>query len=151
MATLWLPAVLLLPWLVPRWREALAQRDARVLLPLGFVLLYLLFFTLTRGKRDLYILSALPMLALPAGYLLPALLQRVGVQRLCLALRGIDRGGLRGVLLWLGCHRRRRAARPCWRRWRGELCAAGAARVDHAGRAAVVGPERARIAQSSRR
>jgi 4-amino-4-deoxy-L-arabinose transferase-like glycosyltransferase len=100
MATLWLPAVLLLPWLLPRWREALAQRDVRVLLPLGFVALYLIFFTLTRGKRDLYILSALPMLALPAGYLLPALLQRVGVQRLCIALAALIAAACAGVLFW---------------------------------------------------
>jgi len=80
MATLWLPAVLLLPWLLPRWRDALRARDARVLLPLGFVLLYLSFFTISRGKRDLYILSALPMLALASGYLLPELLRRRPVQ-----------------------------------------------------------------------
>jgi 4-amino-4-deoxy-L-arabinose transferase-like glycosyltransferase len=80
MATLWLPAVLLLPWLLPRWRDALRARDARVLLPLGFVALYLLFFTISHGKRDLYILSALPMLVLASGYLLPDLLRRRAVQ-----------------------------------------------------------------------
>ncbi len=101
-ATLWLPAVALLPWLVPRWRDALRQRDARVLLPLGFVLLYLAFFTLTRGKRDVYILSALPMLALPAGYLLPQLLQRVGVQRLCFTLVAVIAMACAGALLWFG-------------------------------------------------
>ncbi len=84
MATIWLPAVLLLPWLIPRWREALRARDARVLLPLGFALLYVVFFTSSRGKRDVYILSALPMLALASGYLLPELLRRRGVQ--CLLL-----------------------------------------------------------------
>jgi 4-amino-4-deoxy-L-arabinose transferase-like glycosyltransferase len=82
MATLWLPAVLLLPWAVPRWMAALRERDARVLLPLGFAAVYLLFFTVSHGKRDLYILSALPMLVLPMGYLLPGIWQRVGVQRL---------------------------------------------------------------------
>jgi 4-amino-4-deoxy-L-arabinose transferase-like glycosyltransferase len=82
MGTLWLPAVLLLPWMVPRWIAALRGRDARVLLPLGFAAVYLLFFTVSRGKRDLYILSALPMLVLPMGYLLPGILQRAGVQRL---------------------------------------------------------------------
>jgi hypothetical protein len=80
MATAWLPLVLLLPWLVPRWLDALRARDARVLLPLGFAVLYVAFFTLSRGKRDVYILSALPMVALPAGYLLPQLLRRRGVQ-----------------------------------------------------------------------
>ncbi|MEO6185510.1 MAG: glycosyltransferase family 39 protein [Steroidobacteraceae bacterium] len=81
MATAWLPLVLLLPWLVPRWRDALRMRDARVLLPLGFALLYVAFFTISRGKRDVYILAALPLVALPAGYLLPELLRRRGVQR----------------------------------------------------------------------
>src|SRR5690606_25135790 len=80
MATLWLPLAALLPWLVPRWCEALRARDARVLLPLGFAVLYVAFFTLSRGKRDIYILAALPMLALPAGYLLPQLLARRAVQ-----------------------------------------------------------------------
>lgn len=79
--TLWLPLCLLLPWLAPRWREALRMREARVLLPLGFVAMYLLFFAISSGKRDVYILSALPALALPAGYLLPELLRRAGVQR----------------------------------------------------------------------
>jgi 4-amino-4-deoxy-L-arabinose transferase-like glycosyltransferase len=100
--TLWLPLVLLLPWLVPRWRKALAARDARILLPLGFVVLYLAFFTLTRGKRDVYILSALPMLALPAGYLLPELLQRPGVQRAALALVLLVATLSGGAALWLG-------------------------------------------------
>lgn len=80
MVTLWLPAVLLLPWLIPRWSDALKARDARVLLPLGFVVLYVLLFTLSSGKRDLYILSALPMMALAAGFLLPELLRRRAVQ-----------------------------------------------------------------------
>lgn len=86
MATLWLPLAALLPWLVPRWAAALRARDARLLLPLGFVVLYLAFFTLTHGKRDIYILSALPMLALAAGPLLPGLLQRRGVQIVLAAL-----------------------------------------------------------------
>jgi 4-amino-4-deoxy-L-arabinose transferase-like glycosyltransferase len=89
MATAWLPLALLVPWLVPRWRAALAARDARVLLPLGFAVLYVAFFTLSRGKRDVYILSALPMLALAAGPSLPALLLQRGVQWLLAALAGV--------------------------------------------------------------
>jgi 4-amino-4-deoxy-L-arabinose transferase-like glycosyltransferase len=88
MATSWLPLVLLLPWLVPRWRQALQERDARVLLPLGFAVLYVLFFTLSRGKRDVYILSALPMVALAAGHLLPELLRLRGVQRTLMGFVG---------------------------------------------------------------
>jgi 4-amino-4-deoxy-L-arabinose transferase-like glycosyltransferase len=89
MATLWLPAVLLLPWAIPRWAGALRQRDARVLLPLGFAVVYLLFFTVSSGKRDLYILSALPMLALPMGYLLPELWRNAAVQRLLAGFTGL--------------------------------------------------------------
>jgi hypothetical protein len=100
-ATLWLPLVALLPCLVPRWGEALKARDARVLLPLGFALLYLTFFTLTRGKRDIYILSALPMLALPAGYLLPHLLQQRGVQRALAAIVLLITVASLGATLWL--------------------------------------------------
>ncbi len=80
MLTLWLPAVLLLPWATPRWREALRERDARVLLPLGFAVLYVVFFTISHGKRDLYILPALPMLVLPMGHLLPELFRQRAVQ-----------------------------------------------------------------------
>jgi 4-amino-4-deoxy-L-arabinose transferase-like glycosyltransferase len=101
MATLWLPLALLLPWLVPRWREALKGRDARTLLPLGFVLLYLLFFTLTRGKRDIYILPALPMLALAAGPYVPALLARAGVQRVFTALSVMVAVACLGMVAWL--------------------------------------------------
>jgi 4-amino-4-deoxy-L-arabinose transferase-like glycosyltransferase len=100
MATLWLPLVALLPWLLPRWRDALRARDARVLLPLGFVVLYLLFFSLTRGKRDIYILAALPMLALVAGAFLPSLLGRAGVQRLLAALTGAVALTCLGAVVW---------------------------------------------------
>lgn len=101
-ATLWLPLSALLPWLVPAWRRALAGRDARVLLLLGFVVLYVLFFTLSSGKRDVYILPALPVLALVAGYLLPQLLQRAGVQRVFAALTLLVAVAAGGAVVWLG-------------------------------------------------
>jgi 4-amino-4-deoxy-L-arabinose transferase-like glycosyltransferase len=77
---LWLPLTLLLPWLVPGWWRALRARDARVLLPLAFVVLYVGFFSLSSGKRDVYIVTALPALALAAAPLLPALSRRKDVQ-----------------------------------------------------------------------
>ncbi|MET0280179.1 MAG: glycosyltransferase family 39 protein [Steroidobacteraceae bacterium] len=100
MLTLWVPVFLLLPWLVPRWRDALRARETRVLLPLGFVVLYLAFFALSSGKRDVYILSALPALTLPAGYLLPQLLQRAGVQRVFAALVLLIAGAAAALTLW---------------------------------------------------
>ena len=61
---LWVPWSLLLFWLVPRFRTAFRERDARVWLPLSWVLLVLLFFSLSPGKRGVYILPALPALAI---------------------------------------------------------------------------------------
>jgi 4-amino-4-deoxy-L-arabinose transferase-like glycosyltransferase len=101
MATAWLPLVLLLPWLIPRWRAALRARDARVLLPLGFAVLYVGFFTLSRGKRDVYILSALPMLALAAGPLLPELLRLRNVQRTLLGFTGSVAALCAAAYVWL--------------------------------------------------
>lgn len=81
MATQWLPVVAAVPFVVPAWRRALQQRDARVLLPLAWVLLVVLFFSLSRGKREVYILPALPMLCLALGPWLGEVLQRVRVQQ----------------------------------------------------------------------
>ena len=63
----WLPVVALLPWLVPRWRRALARGDGRLLLLLGWVVLVVVFFSLSTGKRKVYIVPALPALALAAA------------------------------------------------------------------------------------
>lgn len=83
---LWLPITLLLPWLVPAWWRDLRQKDARILLPGGWLLLVLLFFSLSSGKRSLYIFPALPALALITGYHASRLLSRAGVQRILVAL-----------------------------------------------------------------
>lgn len=82
----WLPLALLLPWALPAWRRRLKRRDARFLLPLGWVVLILLFFSCSPGKRDVYILPALPMTALALAPPLPALLRRSGVRAAILAL-----------------------------------------------------------------
>jgi len=56
--TAWLPTVLALPWALPAWRRRLRRRDARYLLPLAWVVLVLVFFSIPSGKRDMYILPA---------------------------------------------------------------------------------------------
>jgi len=83
---LWLPFSFLLFWLVPRWREAWRQKDARVWLPLAWVLLTLLFFSLSTGKRGIYIFPALPGLAIAAAPYLPDLFLRRGIRWASLAL-----------------------------------------------------------------
>ena len=60
----WLPISIALPWLIPFWYSAIKKGDARILLPLGWIVLVLLFFSVSPGKRGVYILPALPMLAL---------------------------------------------------------------------------------------
>jgi 4-amino-4-deoxy-L-arabinose transferase-like glycosyltransferase len=78
---LWLPLTLLLPWLLPRWRKAWQGRDLRVALLLTWVALVLLFFSFSSGKRGVYVLPALPALALVSGPYLLELMQRRSVQR----------------------------------------------------------------------
>lgn len=85
----WLPLVLALPWLVPRWRDAWRERDARVLLPLGWALLVLGFFMLSSGKRGVYILPALPAMCLAAAPYLEELLTRRWLNRLAAGLLGV--------------------------------------------------------------
>lgn len=83
--TAWLPTVLALPWAIPAWRRRLRRRDARFLLPLAWAVLVFVFFSIPSGKRDMYILPALPMLCLALAPLLPGILRRKNAQRLLLA------------------------------------------------------------------
>ncbi len=81
--TTWLPLVLLLPWALPalfrRWRR---RHDGRILVPVLWVLMVLLFFSLSPGKRDMYILPALPMLCVAVAPGLRLALMQAGCRRL---------------------------------------------------------------------
>nr|WP_298145295.1 glycosyltransferase family 39 protein [uncultured Pseudomonas sp.] len=72
----WLPLILALPWMLLAWRRQLAKQDARYLLLLGWVVLVLVFFSLSSGKRKIYIYPAIPALVLAMAPLLPWLLRR---------------------------------------------------------------------------
>ncbi|HET8553585.1 MAG TPA: glycosyltransferase family 39 protein [Rhodanobacteraceae bacterium] len=85
----WLPLSLLLPWALPAWWHRLRRRDARFLLPLGWAVLTVLFFSLSSGKRGVYILPALPMVALALAPLLPGLLRKRGPRVLVLGLTAL--------------------------------------------------------------
>jgi 4-amino-4-deoxy-L-arabinose transferase-like glycosyltransferase len=78
---LWLPLTLLVPWLVPKWREALRQHDLTITLLLTWAALVVAFFSLSAGKRGVYVLPALPALALASAPHLLELYQRKSVQR----------------------------------------------------------------------
>ena len=89
---LWLPWSILLIWLVPRWRSAWQARDAKVWLPLSWVALVLLFFSISPGKRGIYIFPALPALAIASLPFLRDVLARSSVQRISFGL---------GMLFWM--------------------------------------------------
>jgi 4-amino-4-deoxy-L-arabinose transferase-like glycosyltransferase len=76
----WAPFSLALFWLWRPWREAWRARDARVWLPLAWGLIVIAFFSFSAGKRDMYILPALPAFALAAAAFLPALCERRGLR-----------------------------------------------------------------------
>ena len=76
-------------WLGPRWRTDLSERRAATLLPLAWSVAVIIFFSLSPGKRGVYILPALPALALAAAAHLPEVYRRIGVQRASLALAAV--------------------------------------------------------------
>jgi 4-amino-4-deoxy-L-arabinose transferase-like glycosyltransferase len=85
----WLPLIALVPWLWSRWRSALRDRDTFVALMLAWVLLVVTFFSLSSGKRTLYVLPAVPALAMAAAPWLPELLRARGPRRLAFGLAAL--------------------------------------------------------------
>jgi 4-amino-4-deoxy-L-arabinose transferase-like glycosyltransferase len=80
-ASLWLPGVLLLPWLLPTWWRRLREGDPVLITLLAWVLMVLVFFSASPGKRGVYIFPALPVLCVAAAPFLGGLLERIGVRR----------------------------------------------------------------------
>jgi len=83
---LWLPLVALVPWLWPRWRAALRARDLWTGVLLAWVALVVVFFSASSGKRGVYVLPALPALAMAAAPWLPQLMRQRGPRRLAFGL-----------------------------------------------------------------
>ncbi len=81
-ATVWLPGALLLPWLLPAWSHRLKRGDPRYVVLLGWAILVLIFFSISPGKREVYLFPILPALCVAAAPLLPALLRKQGVRRM---------------------------------------------------------------------
>lgn len=82
----WLPMIAFVPWLLKPFKTAWQQREPRVWLPLGFVLLMLLFFSISSGKRGVYILPALPMLAIACAAFVEGVIERKGLKRLTVGI-----------------------------------------------------------------
>jgi len=83
---LWLPVIALVPWLWPRWRVALRERDTLVALLLSWVVIVIVFFSVSPGKRGVYLLPALPALVMATAPWLPDLLRARGPRRLAFGL-----------------------------------------------------------------
>jgi hypothetical protein len=86
---LWLPWSFLLLWLVPRFRRAWQERDARVWLPLSWMLLVILFFSASPGKRGIYVLPALPALAIASLPLIREVIAKKSVRVASIAFAAV--------------------------------------------------------------
>jgi 4-amino-4-deoxy-L-arabinose transferase-like glycosyltransferase len=83
---LWLPLTALLPWLVPAWRKAWRARDLRIALLTLWVAIVVVFFSASSGKRGVYVLPAVPALALACAPYLRAIGERLAAQRFVFVL-----------------------------------------------------------------
>ena len=85
---LWLPLSALIPWLWPRWRTALRadSRDTFVAVLLAWVVLVVLFFSASSGKRGVYVLPAVPALVMAAAPFLPEILRLRSTRRMAFIL-----------------------------------------------------------------
>ncbi|MBK7902097.1 MAG: glycosyltransferase family 39 protein [Proteobacteria bacterium] len=85
---LWLPLIALVPWLWGRWRAALrpGSRDTFVAVLLAWVALVVLFFSLSSGKRGVYVLPAVPALVMAAATWLPEILRLPRTRKLAFIL-----------------------------------------------------------------
>ncbi len=94
MPVLWLPLTALLPWLWPRWRAALRpdRRDTFVAVLLTWVVIVVLFFSASSGKRGVYVLPAVPALVMAAATWLPEVLRSRRSRLLAFALASILTG-----------------------------------------------------------
>jgi len=85
----WMPFSLALFWLWKPWRQALTDRDAKTLLPLAWAILVVVFFSISSGKRDMYILPALPAFALAAGPFMQSISERIRFRYALMATIGL--------------------------------------------------------------
>jgi 4-amino-4-deoxy-L-arabinose transferase-like glycosyltransferase len=98
---MWLPLTALLPWLVPKWRQALRSRDLRIALLLTWVAIVVLFFSFSSGKRGIYVLPAVPAFVLASAPYAADLLRNTFVQRVLYSLATIISGLCAGAVAYL--------------------------------------------------
>lgn len=99
----WLPLVLALPWAIPAWLRRIRRGDPAIILPLSGLVLILFFFSMSPGKRGVYVLPTVPLLVLALAPLLPGLvrlpwLQRLGAAVLALLAASLLLTGVGGLV-----------------------------------------------------
>jgi 4-amino-4-deoxy-L-arabinose transferase-like glycosyltransferase len=106
---LWLPLTLLVPWLFVHWRDALRSFDLRIALLASWVVLVVLFFSFSTGKRGVYVLPAVPALALLCAPYLAQVATRRGAQRAMFTLAAVASGLCAATWIYLLVRPSRRA------------------------------------------
>ncbi|HEY0179394.1 MAG TPA: glycosyltransferase family 39 protein [Dokdonella sp.] len=96
----WFPLSLAYVGAVPRWRRDLAAGEPRVMLPLVWSLLAIAFFSIPVGKRDVYLMPVLPMVALATAPHLEAIAAARWLRRAAFALALGGGVAILGVGLW---------------------------------------------------
>ncbi len=105
----WLPVSLMFPWLAKHWSKAIKAGDRRIFIPLGWIVLLVLFFSISPGKRGVYVLPAVPMLSLiTAPYLTEVLGKKMvgniiwwfiaAVSSVLLLVGGLGMGGFEKIV-----------------------------------------------------
>ncbi len=105
---LWLPMTAWLPWLIPHWRRAWHERDLRVTLLMSWVALVVLFFSLSSGKRGVYVLPAVPAFVLMCAPYLREIAQRAAAQRALFAVMALVALGVTATIAFALMHPERR-------------------------------------------
>jgi 4-amino-4-deoxy-L-arabinose transferase-like glycosyltransferase len=96
----WLPLSLLFPWLAKAWWRRLKSGEPATWLLLGWAACVLLFFSVTPGKRGVYILPALPALVVAAAPLMAHTIARQNVKQIAvMALTALAIFGAAGAAL----------------------------------------------------
>jgi 4-amino-4-deoxy-L-arabinose transferase-like glycosyltransferase len=96
----WFPLSVALVAAAPRWWRDVRAGEARVMLPLAWAALLLVFFSVPSGKRDVYLMPALPMTALALAPYLASLVGTDWLRRAAYALTLLFGLLLMGVGLW---------------------------------------------------
>jgi 4-amino-4-deoxy-L-arabinose transferase-like glycosyltransferase len=96
----WFPLSLAYIGAVPRWWRDLRAGEARVMLPLVWALLLLLFFSIPVGKRDVYMMPALPMVALAMAPYLEQIVAARWLRTSAFAIALIGGIAILGAGLW---------------------------------------------------